>query len=207
MGLVPLKLSALSMQERFYDYFYLWDNNVSIANFHVHQSNLFLREFNRQEEEYSDLNASHLSLTYLDDTDHENLFLWLASQGMSLQGLNLSFPNLVKKAIDLSGVGKRKIEEEWANFASEFFHCRGRPVPDWPAYVYIQESLGILGNTPSHRTARKIKKTMQGKLRSFLEKICILFPNWAWAARKKCYLDGALLTVGYSLPSGSVSCI
>lgn len=58
-----------------------------------------------------------------------------------------------------------------------------------------------------HRAARRIKKVVPEKLRSLLANLFIVFPNWTWTAQRKCYLDGALRTSRYRLPSGSVSCL
>jgi hypothetical protein len=40
VGLIPLRLSALTFQERLYHPFYLWEN-VSISDFHVSHAEKF----------------------------------------------------------------------------------------------------------------------------------------------------------------------
>ena len=82
----------------------------------------------------------------MDDPNHENLFLALVFQGPSLPELNYSFPKHLEEVFRWSAEHRKQIVLEWNNFASEFYLTRGRPVPDWPAYVDIQESLGIIGS-------------------------------------------------------------
>ena len=168
------------------------------------QSEQFLNTLSRQEKEHPWLNGTQMT-DYIDAPNHENFFLALVFQAVGLPELNSSFPNHLKDVFCWSAEHRSHIVLEWTNFASEFYIGQGRPVPDWPAYVDIQESLGIIGSGRYHRAARRLKKTAQKRLMVLFDRICKAFPGWQWAAKKRCYLSGALCE-GYRLPSGALSC-
>jgi len=178
--------------------------NVSFADFHVNYSKQFLNTLYLHEKERPWLSGTQI-FDYMNAPNHENFFIALVFQGASLPQLNFSFPNHLKDVFRWSAEHRNYIILEWNNFVSEFYLSLGRPVPDWPAYVDIQESLGIIGSGRYHRAARRFKKTVQKTLMTIFDRICDLFPGWLWAEKKRCYLSGALCET-YPLPSGAVSC-
>ena len=197
-------MSTLSLKERLYHYYMAANDVVIPSNFHVAQSEKFQGELRRLDQQR--LNGSQLFDSYDEYPDSENLFLSLVFYGTSLPILNRTFPGLLKDVLALSEGRRRDIEVEWKNFAAEFYVARGRPIPDWPCYVEIQESLGILRGGHYAREARKFKKILQRKLKTCFDIIHEKFPGWKWAARTHCYLSSA---VGdeYKLPSGNFSCL
>lgn len=200
VGLIPLRLSALMFQERLYQPFYLW-YNISISDFHVSNAEKFEDEIRR----LAVWNNNTQPLTELQYPDYENLFLSFLYQGLSLSDLNLSFPRLVEEVLLPSAEQRADFVLEWNNFASEFYINLGRPVPERPAYIYIQESLGIVGRGKYYELYRKFRRAAQEKLKVLFDRLCIAFPTWKWAARKRCYLSGAL-SERYELPSGGTFC-
>ena len=117
----------------------------------------------------------------------------------------LLFPDLANKALDRSPARLARAAAEWNSFANEFYTMRGRPVPDWPMYVQIQEDFGIYGKTRLHRLGRFLKRRLQERLKRVLERACLQYPQWEWIAQKHCYLTAAL-SDQYRLPSGKYSC-
>jgi hypothetical protein len=117
----------------------------------------------------------------------------------------LLFPDLAKEALYRSPARLARAAAEWNSFANEFYTMRGRPVPDWPMYVQIQEAFGIYGKTRLHRLGRLLKRRLQERLKRVLETACLQYPQWKWVAQKHCYLTAALSN-HYRLPSGKYSC-
>ena len=167
-------------------------------------SEKFVHALQVREKDHPRLDGAKLT-GYLESSDHENLFLYKIFEGASLAQLNFSFPNHVKDVLIWSSEHRNDLVVEWEHFASEFYLQRARPVPDWPAYVDIQESLRTMGNSQYHQAARKYKRTAQEKFKIVFDRICEVFPGWKWAAKKRCYLSGALCET-YRLPSGALSC-
>jgi hypothetical protein len=115
------------------------------------------------------------------------------------------YPELLKNALEYSPKSLAKAGAEWETFTHRFFINRGRPVPDWPLYVQIQEGLGIYGKTSVHRLVRSMKNRAQIPIQVIFGTISLYFPKWGWANRKHCYLTAALGNE-YKLPSGHYSC-
>lgn len=90
------------------------------------------------------------------------------------------------------------VAEEWDWFSEEFFLNRGRPIPDWNAYREIQQTFG-------RGKFAVLKKNVEIVLKQLFDEVCMAFPAWQWAAKKRCYLEGAL-SERYELASGSYSC-
>ena len=197
-------MTALSLRERFYHLYFI-GRNVSFTDFHVNPSDEFIRALQVRGKDRPSLVGAKLT-NYLESSNHENLFLRKIFDGASLAQLNYSFPDHVKDVLSWASEHRNDLVVEWELFASKFYLQHGRPLPEWPAYVDIQESLGIIGASQYHQAARKYKKTAQEKLKLVFDRICELFPGWKWAAMKRCYLSGALCEK-YVLPSGSVSCL
>ena len=198
VGAYPLKMTALSLRERFYHLYFI-DRNVSFTDFHIYSSDESVHALQVR-------GNDRPSLNYLEESNHENLFLCKIFEGASLAQLNYSFPDHVKDTLSWASEHRNDLVVEWELFASKFYLQYGRPLPEWPAYVDIQESLGIMGASQYHQAARKYKRTAQYKLKLIFDRICEVFPGWKWAAMKRCYLSGALCEK-YVLPSGSVSCL
>lgn len=137
----------------------------------------------------------------------ENWFLFnILHIGLNLTTLQEIMPNQLAEALTKSPATMKRIRSEWELFVVNFFTDRGRPLPDWPIYVDIQEELGIFGTSPVARKLRKIKRSGQRKMGRMFQRISTMFPKWGWAAQKSCYYH-ALFWDKYELPSGSYSCI
>jgi len=126
--------------------------SASAPNFYVIHSEIFRDKLRHLD--HKRLNGSRL-FDYDDHPDDEHLFLSLVFEGTPLSILNRTFPTLLRDILQLSARRRSDIVMEWNNFASELYLGQGRPVPDWPCYVEIQESLGegtsTLGRLESSR--------------------------------------------------------
>ena len=195
MSAIPLKLSAVSIGDR--QFVTLTNKKIRLT-----QSEFFKEELQRIEWERSE--STELSQLYLNSI--ENSFLHhILRNGADLPELQLHYPSLVKDALQRSPDTLIYIRSEWNDFSEKFFNSRGRPVPDWPLYVEIQEGLRLYGRTPYHRFGRILKKEALLKLKTLMNWICARFEDWEWAAQKRCYLEGYSLNK-YKLSTGNYSC-
>jgi len=100
VGLIPLKLAALTLKERFYRVFFL-SFNVSFSDFHVRHAERFDEEIRRFETRRPWSHNLTLS-TPLEGPDHENLILSLLYHGVSLPELRSMFPQVVEEILTFS---------------------------------------------------------------------------------------------------------
>jgi hypothetical protein len=132
---VPLKMSTMSLRDRFYDSGYLLEQNI--RTFHISQSVEFKEELERLEYQHSSSNE----LSELYSQSHETRFLLhLLCYCWNFSQLKEYFPEIMAEA---GREDPTDIAAEWEIFTNEFYISRGNPVPDWPQYVEIQERLGI----------------------------------------------------------------
>jgi hypothetical protein len=132
---VPLKMSTMSLRDRFYDSGYLLEQNI--RTFHISQSVEFKEELERLEYQHSSSNK----LSELYSQSHETRFLLhLLCYCWNFSQLKEYFPEIMAEA---GREDPTDIAAEWEIFTNEFYISRGNPVPDWPQYVEIQERLGI----------------------------------------------------------------
>jgi hypothetical protein len=193
---VPFRLSALSLGQRLFgvripDWFLNPDQE---ALFHTHLAQI------EQKRPWS----TPVSQLYMDSK--ENAFLYDIIQRSNPK----NFARLYEYYEEFEALTRNPdtlahAAAEWDVFTSVFFQKRGRPIPDWPSYVEIQQGLGRYGSTEYHRYGRRLKMKVQEELKVIFEHISQQFPEWKWAARKHCYLTAALWH-HYRLPSGRCSC-
>jgi hypothetical protein len=197
---VPTRLSATSLNHRMFDV--LPDDAKEIWSLNATQDGLFPSNLAKIEQERS---SNNLSLLYLDS--RENLFMShvLLFKGRTLPLLQKYHTAFVKQALTRTSDTLARAAHEWDEFTNDFFRKQGRPVPDWPLYVKVQEELGRYGKTQYHRYGRMMKKKVQEELKMIFEDIHLQFPEWKWAARNHCYLTAGLCS-RYKLPSGKYSC-
>lgn len=169
------------------------------------QDTLFLKELYRICKERS--SSDRIAKLYRDS--ERNLFLFIANflsnEKLAQNIIDHRLRNLLKEALKRSPTRLARAAEEWEKFTDGFFKKRGRPVPDWPIYVEIQEDLGLYRNGRVARLERLLKRAVHEQLKASFEVICLRYPQWKWAARKHCYYTAALWNE-YKLPSGLYSC-
>ena len=178
------------------------DNAKETWSLNQTQDDLFRSELSRIEQERP---LNNLSLLYLDS--RENLFIShvLLFKGRTLPLLQKYHSVFIKDALTRTSDTMSHAAREWDEFAYNFFRKQGRPIPDWPLYVELQEELGRYGRTQYHRYGRMMKMKVQEELKMIFEEIHLRFPEWKWAARLHCYLTASLWH-RYKLPSGKYSC-
>ena len=106
--------------------------------------------------------------------------------------LRAHYGDLLSVALKRSPEALSAVASEWASFKYSWFQQYERPVPDWPAYVEIQEGLGIYGRTRWHRFGRRVKRLAQELLFMTTQHVCRYFDGWEWAAKKQRYLSKVL---------------
>lgn len=178
------------------------DDAKEIWSLNLAQDGLFRSKLAQIEQERS---LNNLSLLYLDS--QENLFIShvLLFKGRTLPLLQKYHAAFIKGALTRTSHTLAHAASHWDELTNNFYRKQGRPVPDWPLYVEVQEELGRYGRTQYHRYGRMIKKRVQEELKMIFENIYLRFPEWKWAARKHCYLTAGLWH-RYKLPSGKYSC-
>jgi hypothetical protein len=171
------------------------------------QDTFFRKEFYRLDEERS--SSDRLAKASREPDRYYFLLLapYLTNEILDEWSNNINdrLPNLLNEALNRSPTRLSYAAEEWKRFSDDFYTKRGRPVPDWPMYVEIQEDLGIYKTAHLPHFERLLKRTVHRQLGAFLEVICMRYPQWKWAARKNCYHTAALWNK-YKLPSGRYSC-
>lgn len=198
---VPLRLSALSLRHRMVNGL---ERHLSPHLLDREQDNLFLQELARIEKERSDFDT--LSTIYANSDENqfiERVLFWTPS--INLVFLDVLFPDYFEKAIQRTPEALALAASEWEKLTTTYYRQMERPVPDWPLYVEIQEGLGILGNTPYHRTQRTLKRKLRRQAKFVLETLSEQLSAWSWISRAQCYLDAALSN-NYTLPSNRYSC-
>ena len=159
---VPLKLSAISIRES------LWNGQeIKLDN---EQAQLFQHELGRIEQNSSSHEWSQMFLH-----SKENKFLsdiLRPREALSFAALRLLYRELLAEALHRTPETLELAASEWKAFTDETFRNRGRPVPDWPQYVEIQEALGLRGRSSFERTLRKLKRTTQKRLDVLWDEFC-----------------------------------
>jgi len=111
---------------------------------------------------------------------------------------------LVDSILERSHENLGEIAAQWDSFTEQFYLKIGRPIPDWPQYIDIQEELGLIEKSGNLRSLRRVT---QRRFMDVLVVLCKRFLDWEWAKRKHCYLTAALESDSYFLPNGSISYI
>jgi hypothetical protein len=190
---LPLTLSAMSLPTRmFANVRFPFDVNFDHADF-------FTEEFARLERERS--SSDVLSKLHLNSD--ENIFLTHLIQKEVFSVIREKHGSAVVEALKQSPDTLAGAAAAWTSFGDTFFRNRGRPIPDWPIYVEIQEALGIYGKFGQYR--RMVKKNIQEHLKVVFDKLCLQFPEWKMAARIQCYFTAALSNK-YEFSSGKFEC-
>jgi hypothetical protein len=128
----------------------------------------FNSELTRVELERS--SSTNLSQMYLHS--EENLFLSeILFRRVDFRFLRWRHPLLLLEALRRSPETIAMAALLWAEFSNLFYIGRGRPVPDLPQYVEIQEGLGIYGRSPIERSLRKFKRRFAKHANVFLNKM------------------------------------
>jgi len=174
------------------DEFFLTNGYETARPFITHMARVFQEELERRDQvrplsqPLSNLYKSHHSKDAL-------LLCLILDQMADLEELRKVNATLLDQILDRSPQNMAQITSQWKSFTEEFFTSRGRPVPDWPQYVNIQEELGMMGKTVFHRYGRRVKRLAQGSLKNIFEAVCRRFPQWEWAKRRNCYFAAALV--------------
>ena len=145
MAAVPLKLSALSIEES------LWE--APEVKLDRKQARLFQSELSRIEQERSF--STQWSQLFQHSKENEFLFDILRS-GCSIADLRWKYSEFLAEALHRSPETLEQAASEWETFVDEFFRNQGRVIPNWPQYVEIQEGVGIYG--PWRRLKRRTLK-------------------------------------------------
>ena len=161
MSGVPINLSAISLAESF------WRSD---PRYSLNKENVqfFQTELIRLEQQTS--SSSNLSHMLLHSREH--MFLReILLHCKDFPFLKLRHPELLSEALERSSKNMAIAASLWAEFSNTFYTSRGRPVPDLPLYVEIQEGLGIYGRGSLERFVRKIKMKLTKSLNVFLDKL------------------------------------
>jgi len=142
---VPLKLSALSIEESFWE--------APEVKLDRKQARLFQSELNRIERKKSF--STEWSQMFQQSKENEFLFDILRS-GCDIADLRWKYREFLTEALHRSQETIKQAASEWEAFVDEFFRNKGRVIPDWPQYVEIQEGVGIYG--PWRRLKRRALK-------------------------------------------------
>jgi hypothetical protein len=158
---VPINLSAVSLAESF------WRSD---SRFSLNKENFefFQTELNRIEQQTS--SSSNFSGMLLHSREHMFLQeILVHHQGISF--LKSRYPDILSEALERSPKNMAIAASLWAEYSNTFYISRGRPVPDIPLYVEIQEGLGIYGRRAIQRFLRRIKGKLSKSLSVFLDKL------------------------------------
>jgi hypothetical protein len=192
---LPLTLSAISLHARMFQHM-----KVTV-DLNLDQIDFFSQEITRLERERS--SSDTLSQLQLNSDSDENVFLIDLITSTRFSRIREKHGTSLAEALKQSPDTLAGAAAAWTCFADTFFRNRGRPVPDWPIYVEIQEALGIYGKFGQYR--RMMKKNIQEHLKVVFDKLCLTFPEWKMAARIQCYLTAALSNE-YEFSSGKFEC-
>ncbi len=110
------------------------------------------------------------------------------------------FGKLMEVACRLSSENLKAAASEWQWFTDIFFGQFGRPVPDWPQYVQIQQRLGKLGKWNDFR--HDMRRQVYNQLRSVFHHVSKEYPGWKWAANMSC-ISTAAVSDKYRFPDPS----
>jgi hypothetical protein len=189
---VPVKLCAVSLEHRITNELEteLLGYDVSLV---PQQSEMFRQTLLRIEENRTEQDA----LYQLHMKSRENLVLdrILRAEGWDLSRLTKHYGDLMAKPLERTRNNLEGARTAWDNMVDVWFHQRGRGLPDWPAFVEIQEGLAIYEQTFIHRLKRKMEKARQKQMFRVVSMLSRIFPSWKWAGRKRCYLESRLADV------------
>lgn len=121
----------------------------------------------------------------------------------------LEYQELIEKALQLTPENLEAAASEWKWFSDTFFINQGRPIPEWPEYVQIQQRLGLFDwyyDSENPKIETRLRKEVRQRLKYTFYVLSQTYPNWKWAARMHCYFTAALSQT-YILPSGEYSCL
>jgi hypothetical protein len=158
---VPINLSAVSLAESF------WRSD---PRYSLNKENFefFQTELSRIEQKTS--SASNFSDMLLHSREHMFLREILVHyQGISF--LKQRYPEIVSEALERSPKNIAIAASLWAEFSNTFYISRGRPIPDIPLYVEIQEGLGMYERGSIQRFVRRIKEKLTKSLSVLLDKL------------------------------------
>jgi hypothetical protein len=167
---------------------------------------LYVETLRQLQEERSALghqSTMDVDLSQCSETSH--FLLLLLRYGIPLKTLEIWAPNTLKEALQRTPETLTRATGVWKDMTDRFFRNLGRPVPDWPGFVEIQEELGIYGKTAIHRAARRITRRAQMVGKRVIHELRLKFPESKALKRKQCYLSAAL-TEDYVMPEGWISC-
>lgn len=189
---VPLKLTAISLEDRLCSQSDWFDDDYVDIQLDPEQAEFFHQELSRIEKDRPWI----YSLSELYRASRENLFLerLTTKPHWNFALLNERQGDLLSKALERSPEALSAAAAEWAWFKYSWFHGYRRPVPDWPAYIEIQEGLGIYGQTRYHRFGRRIKRLTQELLLTTTQHVCRYFDGWEWVVNKRRYLSQVLIS-------------
>ena len=149
--LAPLKVASVSIADSLFQ----TDPHIRLA---PEQAEYFQEELTRIEYERSGLNE--ISQQFLLSSENVVLSEFL-TRAISLPGLHQDYPRVLREALRRTPETVALAASEWKAFSVEHYLRKGLPIPEWPKYIEIQESLGLYGRTPRERNMRKLKRRMQ----------------------------------------------
>jgi hypothetical protein len=167
---IPLKLSAISIEDL------MWGNHehsdiVAKAKLDSKQAQYFLSELSRLEQEV--FSSTEWSQMFLRSKENQFLSSLLRPRkGMTLAYLRQNYPEIMSRALHRSPETLGLAVSEWKAFTNHYFISRGRPIPDWPQYVEIQERLESYVSSSFERTLRRLKRNAQKWLKVLWGHIC-----------------------------------
>lgn len=158
MSASPLKLSAISINDL------MWVNEnsdiVSESKLDNKQVQFFQSELTRLEREY--FSSTEWSQMFLYSRENQFLFFLLRPRkGMTFAYLKQEYPEIVSEALHRSPETLGLAFSEWKAFKNSCFISRGRPVPDWPQYMEIEEAFALHELSSFEIILRRFKRTAQ----------------------------------------------
>jgi hypothetical protein len=170
------------------------------------QEDFFHQELRRIEMERSP-NSSAITSQWLNA--ERNVFTLMViiswSGYLNDQFLETKHKKFFDEALERSPENMKLARAEWEWFVETFYTQMGRPLPDWPIYIEIQEGLRIDRNS-YQRLARVLKAQVYWLLKKAFGGMAKRYPSWRWAREQHCYYSAGLLEK-YIFPSGGYSCL
>jgi hypothetical protein len=160
VGAVPLKLSAISIAQSFFPK----ESEIKLDD---NLDELFKQELSRIEQERK------LSSEWPQMFVHskENLLLFdILRLGNGFTELRKNHASLLIEILRRSTEKLALAETEWKAFAHEFYIDQGLPIPDYPQFIEIQESLGLYGHSRLERIFWRFKRSLLKRWNVFFDK-------------------------------------
>ena len=133
---------------------------VSEAKLDSKQAQFFQSELSRLEQE--SFSSTEWSQMFLHSKENQFLFFILRPRkGMTFAYLRQEYPEILSEALHRSPETLGLAASEWKAFTNNYFVSRGRPVPDWPQYVEIEEALALHELSLFETVLRRFKRTAQ----------------------------------------------